>query len=174
MFINPKHAIDQGWIKFPDWMTPEQQQRCVQPNAIDFTLDRLFVVDSSSPAEVTEKSKIMRQLREVTTNSNNQWVIESNQLYDGMSDFYVNVPDNVASLLVVRSTFNRVGIQLNSGLYDSFFSGNAGFTLFNRSGPLVTEPHTRIGQIIFVEADAAGRYAGGYNTAAGQHWAAST
>lgn len=172
MFINPKHAIEQGWVTLPAWMSEEQKTKCIQPNAIDFTIDRLYTVSSSDPALITEHSKQMRSVTEVPVNENGQWVIEPHQLYDGMSDFYVNVPDNVVSWLVIRSTFNRIGLQLTTGLYDSFFSGNAGFTLFNRSGPIITEPHTRIGQLIFAHADAAGRYAGGYNTSNGYHWAA--
>ena len=174
MFVNPKHAIEQGWITFPEWMSTADQDKCIQPNAIDFTLDRLFQIDSQSPASVTETSKQMRTLTEVFPGTDNEWAIDPNQLYDGMSDFYVKVPDNIASWLVIRSTFNRIGLQLTSGLYDSSFCGNIGYTLHNRSGRIITKPHTRIGQIIFVDASAAGRYAGGYNTTIGQHWSSAS
>lgn len=170
MFINPKTVLKEGWITLPAWMTAEQRDKCIQPNALDFTLDALYQVDATSSAHVTESSKQMRTLQQLSPDLDKKWAIESNQLYDGMSDFFVKVPDDVVSWLVIRSTFNRIGLQLTSGLYDSSFEGNIGFALYNRSGRIITEPHTRIGQIVFVHADAAGKYAGGYNTKEGQHW----
>ena len=100
------------------------------------------------------------------------WVFNPNEMYDGMSDFFVSVPEGVACMLINRSSFNRAGVHLNSGLYDSSFQGNIGFTLFNRSQHIVyTQPNTRIGQIIFVHSESVGEYSGGYNTQNGQHWA---
>lgn len=170
MFINPKIALESGWVEFPGWMTSSQRSKCIQPNAIDFTLDRLFTINGSDTATITESSRIMRSVTEIRPD-HNKWQLEQNVLYDGMSDFYVHVPENVAAYLIVRSTFNRVGLLLNAGLYDSGFLGNIGFTLYNRSGTLITSPHTRIGQIIFVDSESSSLYDGNYSTTAGQHWA---
>jgi deoxycytidine triphosphate deaminase len=76
-------------------------------------------------------------------------------------------------MLVVRSTLNRNGLFITSGLYDSFFKGNAGFCLHNRSpGVARIAPHTRVGQIMFVKSEFSGvQYSGTYNTKQGQHWA---
>lgn len=171
MLINPQYAIDQGWIKFPDWMSEEQRKKCVQPNAIDFTLDRLYVIDQSTPAFISEEpsEKVMRQIHDAPC-PDGIWRLDHLGLYDGMSDFYVQVPTDVACDLIIRSTFNRVGVQLSNGMYDTGFEGNIGFTLFNRSGQMGTRPHTRIGQIMFFQSQSEGKYAGGYNTERGQHW----
>lgn len=171
MLISPLVAIDKGWIEFPSYMSEHQKQKCIQPNAIDFTLDHLHVVEDNT-ATITENKKEMRQTHPYElTDVNSNLLIESNVLYDVMSDFYVNVPDNVACKLIIRSTFSRSGILMNNGLYDSGFKGNIGCTLFNMSkGLLITESCTRIGQIMFIESASVGQYSGGYNRKKGEHW----
>lgn len=167
MFISPKEAIDRGWIQFPNWMSEEQKAKCIQPNAIDFTMDRLFVIRPNDNALISEDTRVWHNTVEL---GDSVWTLESNLVYDGMSDFTVTVPEQVACMLINRSSINRLGIHLNCGLYDSGFSGSIGFTLHNRVGKVSIEPHTRVGQIIFIESKSVGLYAGGFNTQAGQHW----
>lgn len=173
MFINPTIALNEGWITFPEWMSEAQRTKCIQPNAIDFTLDSLSELELMGSASITEDVRIMRRTVPVSLRGN-QWLLKPGAVYDGASDFYVRVPEDVAAMLIIRSSFNRVGVHLQSGLYDAGYEGHIGFTLHNRSGDVVTEPHTRVGQIIFVHSDAAGKYAGGYNHAPGTHWQAKT
>lgn len=173
MLINPRYAIEQGWIKFPENMSEEFQNKCVQPNAIDFTLDKLFEVSNERIARITEdkSEKTMQRLIEVEEDRKGLVRMDQFKLYDGMSNFYVDVPEGVACDLIIRSSFNRVGLQLGNGLYDTGFRGNIGFTLFNRGGTVETRLGTRIAQIQFIESQSQGKYAGGYNTDNGQHWA---
>lgn len=164
MFISPQVAIDGGWIS--GFVDPATQ---IQPNAIDFTLDRLFTIDHSQPFHISNDEKMMRGGKEVLPDSNHNWTLTPDTVYDGMSSMYVNIPEGVAALLVIRSTLNRNGLFITSGLYDSMFTGHIGFALHNRSGPAIIERETRVGQIIFVESTSVGGYAGGYNHAPGTH-----
>jgi deoxycytidine triphosphate deaminase len=59
---------------------------------------------------------------------------------------------------------------LVSGLYDSGFKGNIGAVLHTGTAYATIEVGVRIGQIMFIESKSVGTYAGGYNTADGQHW----
>ena len=168
MFINPKIAIENGWIT--GIVNPEKQ---IQPNAIDFTLDKLFTINDFNTFIIDEDSKKMRGGVEVNswqgrTTEREYWTIEKG-VYDGMSDIYVDVPDGVACMLIIRSTFNRNGIFLTSGLYDSGFKGHIGFAIHNRGGRAQIGVGTRFGQIIFVESENALQYAGGYNHEAGEY-----
>ena len=171
MFINPKTAIENGWIK--GIADPEKQ---IQPNAIDFTLDKLYQIASDTTFVVSEQGKQMRSNYELKAAEDRRnpelsfWQLQPQSVYDGMSNMYVTVPDGVAVQLIIRSTFNRNGLFLTSGLYDSGFEGNIGFALHNRSGEAKVAVGTRVGQIIFVESDSHGKYAGGYNTEDGEHW----
>lgn len=171
MIISPSEALKNGWITWPEWMAPLRAEKSIQPNAIDFTLDKLFSVDATSVVTITESTRTFRNNVEIKPNAKNEWELLPGQLYDGMSDFYVSVPQDVACILIIRSSFNRNGISLTSGLYDSGFKGNIGFTLHNRSGKLITAPNTRVGQIMFVSAKSVGQYQGIYNADNGTHWA---
>ena len=51
-----------------------------------------------------------------------------------MSDFFVTVPAGLAAFLIVRSTLNRNGIFITSGLYDQGFSNNIGFVMQKSDG----------------------------------------
>lgn len=175
MLINPKEAIEKGWIK---GLVDLKKQ--IQPNAIDFTLDKLFSVDKNTPFFLSEANKSMRKFKEIAATEfavpgysmikELAWELAPNTIYDGTSDVYVEVPEGVAVKLIIRSTLNRNGIFLTSGLYDSGFKGNVGFMLHNRSGYAYIAPGTRVGQIEFYKSDSAGLYAGGYNTKEGEHF----
>lgn len=170
MFINPKIAIDQGWIQ--GIQNPDKQ---VQPNAIDFTLDTLMRVDSDSrmrKARVSEEGKTMRGLHQVQPSDmyNGAWNLDHGAVYDGTSVMYVDVPEGVAAILYTRSTLARNGVFLLSGLYDSGYKGHIGFTIYPVGGDIEIVPGTRVGQIAFVSADSAKLYAGGWNHAEGTHY----
>jgi deoxycytidine triphosphate deaminase len=184
MFISPITAIENGWVKFPDYMTQTQKDNCIQPNALDFTLDHVFTIDATHPFYFSETYKRHRGgytlLPRQTLPSDSSdgldglgqyWSLEANSAYDGLSDFYITVPKDVAALFIVRSTLNRNGLFITSGLYDSGFQGSCGVVIHNRSGVAYIAPHTRIGQLMFVKSESSGIvYAGGYNTKTGQHW----
>jgi deoxycytidine triphosphate deaminase len=170
MFLNPQTAIDEGWVT--KITNPELQ---VQPNAIDFTLDTVHTVHTQDTFIITEQYKQMRGVVEThpvpsrKNPSEEFWHLSANSIHDGISKMYVNLPEGVAALLIIRSTFNRNGIFLTSGLYDSGFSGHISFMIHNRSGLAKIGKGTRIGQIIFVESNNVGLYSGGWNHAEGTH-----
>lgn len=177
MIINPRIAIQEGWIT---GIKNEETQ--IQPNAIDFTLDRLFHISHNDfiicvDPETNKEVKQMRGVVEMSAIEDRRskkiefFHLSARATFDGMSDVYVTIPDKVAALLIVRSSYNRNGIFLTSGLYDSGFKGNVSFTLHNLShGSAKIQKGMRIGQIVFIEADNIGLYAGGYNTNRGEHW----
>ena len=169
MIINPNTAINNGWIS--GLTNPEKQ---IQPNAIDFQIDRLFTINEKKTFVISEERKSMRGGEEVKSFENSDgetfWRLLPNSVYDAMSNIHVQVPDDVAATLIIRSTFNRNGIFLTSGLYDAGFDGSCGFAIHNRSGEAFIAPGTRIGQIMFWTADSSGKYEGQYNTEKGAHW----
>ena len=165
MIIKPKTAIEKGWIT---GLTNLEKQ--VQPNAIDFTADKAFDVGQKE-FYVSETHKQMRGGEQVFPLSTffeakcrNTWCLAGGEMLDFLSNVYVDLPKGVAAQLVIRSTLARNGLQLVSGLYDSGFKGHIGFLLHNRHKfeALIAEG-TRVGQIIFMQADSAGGYAGDYN-----------
>lgn len=164
MFINPKIAVEQGWIT--GIKHPDQQ---IQPNAIDFTLDALKELQAETPAMVSEDGKTMRKLRDFYT-IRGSWHMYRNTVYDGTSDMYVTLPDGIAAVLYTRSTLARNGVFLLSGLYDSGYKGHIGFTMYPIGGNIEIAQGTRVGQIAFMAADSAKLYAGGWNHDSGTHY----
>lgn len=161
--INPKVALEKGWIS--GVKDPAKQ---VQPNAIDFTLDRAFKINDYIPFTITEEQKTMKGSTELTPWDFKDglvgWRIEDNEMLDGLSSVYCDLPEGICAQLVIRSSLARNGLLLTSGLYDSGFKGHVGFVIHNRSSLYcILGEGVRVGQIFLFQADSAGMYAGGYN-----------
>lgn len=169
MFINPKEAIKNGWIQgnIPD--------KNIQPNAIDFALDEIKLVTcNNAPPFVGERKKEMSPLLDVLPmfrgDGTQFWSLDSGRVYDGTSNFYVDLPSGIAAILYTRSTLTRNGVILASGLYDSGFKGHIGFTIYPLAHTIELEIGVRVGQIAFVSSESAGLYAGGWNHEQGTHY----
>lgn len=166
MIINPLKAIEEGWIT--GIADPETQ---IQPNGIDFTADQAFRIHSHHPFYVGNDEKVMRGAVEDATGDywigktrvTNSWRILNGGSLDILSNMYVDLPEDVAALLLPRSTLVRNGLFMSNGLFDSGFVGHLGSIIHNRLGVAYIERGVRVGQIVFVEAEAAKMYAGGYN-----------
>lgn len=168
MFISPKQAIEEGWIK--GIKNPDTQ---IQPNAIDFTIDRVFSISPerfiiSTNKETQKELKQMRGGVELHPVADRRTGVEffhlfANMPHDILSDVYVNVPPGICAMLATRSTFVRNGLFVVSGLYDSGFHGHLGCVLHNASGEALVERGTRVGQVIFVKSESVHLYAGSYN-----------
>lgn len=173
MFLSPKLAIQEGWVKFPSYVTePSMEEKYIQPNALDITIDKMYEVSNYENIQpsITEDSKLMLKWQEVL---GPYFFLRPSVMYDVLSDFYVEIPQGVAAMLIIRSSFSRNCVRLSSGLYDSGFKGNIGFSLINHgSSPLQTITGTRVAQIAFVASDSVKEYAGGWNHVAGEHWGA--
>lgn len=175
MLINPRYAIEQGWITWNDKVVDIEKH--IQPNAIDF--DCAWLYEAANPTEMaflTEQGKKLRSLVPVEPKVYDGvglcWKLEPRKNYDASSNFHLKVPENVACKLVIRSTLSRSNLLLSSGLFDSGFGGQAACALINNGdGPFLLGVDTRIGQIEFWKSDSEGTYKGGYNHEQGTHWA---
>ncbi len=172
MFINPNEAIENGWILFPEWMSIEYREKCIQPNALDITADVISKIVSNPevPAFLSETQKQFHQFQICSPDSQGFIDLESKEVYDVHSDFYVSIPTGVAAELTIRSTLNRAGLALNSGIWDSGYVGHLGMIIYNRSGLFKLALHTRVCQIKFIRSDSVGLYAGGYNHSRDTLW----
>jgi deoxycytidine triphosphate deaminase len=184
MLLNPQQLVDKQVVK---------GTVSVQPNAVDFTIDSVNVIEPTLAYISNDKSLvqhatqlklelkdaydlkptygILHEARELEQGQVFGWLLKPKHEYDVTSDVYVEVPEGMAAFLVARSTFNRNGVTLTSGLYDSGFKGNIGFVLHTGNTPVFVEQGSFVGQIYFTDSQNAGTYAGGYNTKDGQHWA---
>jgi deoxycytidine triphosphate deaminase len=174
MFINPKTAIENGWITWNDNIS--DIKKYIQPNAIDFDCSSIMCMSNPDDryAFLSEDSKSMANWDKLHTTGNDTyghvWYLERDNFYDFTSNFYVDLPRGVAAELIIRSTLNRNGTFLTSGLYDSGFKGQIAGMLHIRGCKILLAPNTRIGQIKFIQSDSVELYAGGYNHTKDTHW----
>ena len=182
MIINPNKIIETQAIKGTYRM---------EPNAFDFTADKVLAINSNMLYYSNNKANVIHRTRSeikthddtsllrvygysddktITPEGKKGWILSRGLSYDITSNVYVEVPEGMAAFIVGRSTGNRNGIIITSGLYDSGYKGHIGCTLHNHCGDTYLEEGTFIGQIVFMDADSAKLYAGGYNNAVGEHW----
>ena len=159
MFINPKQAIEEGWLR-------NVEESWIQPNAVDIPMTELYKLDTGSVFEVFHNDKTHRD-RAFHAARNGIWTLKQG-LYDFISTVYVDMPHGYVGWLRTRSTFNRNGCMVHSGLYDSGFSGPVCGMLYNHGGTTKVEAGFCVAQFIIGVSDSYGTYAGGYNTEEGK------
>lgn len=173
MITSPLTVIEKGWLTFPSWMTDKQKQDCIQQVGIDITLDRCFMVDSSVVAVLSENGRNFKPVAEMVPHTEDGFYnLHQGYNYDWSSDFTVNVPEDRCALIVVRSSLNRVGGGITSGIFDPSYVGSVAGALRLFAGSVNIERHARIAQIIFIKAESATQYNGIYNNLdTSKHWA---
>lgn len=131
----------------------------IQPNAIDLRVEKIFKIDSCTFA-INEKEKHHRGSKEVKS-YNNTWTLEPGS-YEVVMSNQVVVGDGEAGFLIARSTLNRNGVFITSGLYDSGFAGNLAGVMHVTCGPMIVDVGTRIAQFLLFKAETMHQYKGDY------------
>jgi len=172
MIISPIKAIEEGWI------VGNITDEMIQPNGIDFTLNKLYQLDPyPSPFMLSLTSKQHTAWHDYNPDNavtigdvtEARWHIKKNEHYDFQSDLRVTLPRDVTALLIIRSTLARNGMFITSGLYDSGFDGQIGGQLRSGNVPGFISVGARIGQIVFMESQSSKSYSGSYQSKK-EHW----
>ena len=74
----------------------------------------------------------------------------------------ISVGDGEAGFVITRSTLNRNGVFLTSGLYDTGYEGVMAGVMHVSIGPMKIKPGTRVGQYLSWKAEALSSYDGDY------------
>lgn len=126
---------------------------CVQPDAVDLRVGRIYRLDTNSIATLTEKSKTHAVRTEVLPNEDGMFVL-TRGAYVVELDHRIKVGDDECGWVVSRSTLMRNGIYLHSCLYDSGYVGPmiCGLNVVGVDTFLL-EAHARIGQYVCTKVD---------------------
>ena len=143
--------------------TFEQDQ--VQPNAVDIKIEKIFKI-KNTPFIISEDEKTHRETEEVLPEEEGKtgqfwWNLEPGT-YEIKFHGNVFIADNEAGMVIVRSSFNRNGIYLTTGLYDSGYKGVMAGCLHVTAGPAKIKKGTRIGQFLLFHAECLNLYDGDY------------
>lgn len=131
-----------------------------QPNAVDLRVDKIFNM-GTGVFEISDDHKTHRQgSTPVDLDSEGYYNLEAGD-YEVIMENIISVGENEAGWVITRSTLNRNGLFLTSGLYDSGYNGVMAGVL-HCNGPARIQKGTRIGQYLSFEAESLSSYDGDY------------
>ena len=131
-----------------------------QPNAIDLRVDKVFKVNDGL-FEVSNEHKKHRGSIEIKPDLEGYFNLPIGH-YEVVMENIINVGQGEAGWVITRSTLNRNGLFLTSGLYDSGYHGAMAGMLHVTVGQARIKKGTRIGQYLSFDAESLGMYDGDY------------
>lgn len=132
----------------------------VQPNAVDLRLGKVLMIRPST-FTITEDEKIHRGAAELQPDNNGYFVLPQGS-YEVVMENIIEVGEGEAGWVITRSTLNRNGVHLTSGLYDSGYRGVMAATMHVNAGPMRIKKGTRIGQYLSFNSESLHMYDGSY------------
>lgn len=136
------------------------QEGDVQPNAIDLRVSKIFKINEGL-FTIDEEQKVHRGSEEIDVGEDGYWYLEPGT-YEVIMSNIVDVADGEDGFVITRSTLNRNGVFLTSGLYDAGYKGNMAAAIHVSTGPMKIKPDTRIGQYLCFKAETLHKYDGDY------------
>ena len=132
----------------------------IQPNAVDLRLGKVLWI-SSNEFLIDEEQKVHRGTVEMKVDDDGYYRLEPGH-YEVVMQNKITVGYGEAGWVITRSTLNRNGVFLTSGLYDTGYSGVMAGVMHVTVGPMRIKPGTRIGQYLCFAAQALKEYNGSY------------
>ena len=130
-----------------------------QPNAVDLRVSKIFKMDGQFL--ISEDKKVHRSTEELIPDEKDWWSLDTG-VYEIVMENIVSVGEGYAGFVITRSTLNRNGVFITSGLYDSGYHGVMAGALHVRGGKTYIKKGTRVGQFIMFEAETLSLYDGSY------------
>jgi deoxycytidine triphosphate deaminase len=132
----------------------------VQPNAVDLRLGKVFKI-KDNVFTIDEDQKVHRGSEEFEPWSDGYYYLTPGS-YEVVMENEIHVGPDEAGFVITRSTLNRNGCFLTSGLYDTGYNGVMAGVLHVNCGIMRIKPGTRIGQYLNWKAEAVSSYDGDY------------
>lgn len=136
------------------------QEGDVQPNAVDLRVGKVFRI-LNADFVIDEEQKKHRGSVPVEVGEDGYWKLEPGH-YEVIMENTITVAQGEAGFVITRSTLNRNGVFLTSGLYDSGYDGVMAGVMHVSVGAMKIKPGTRIGQYLSWKAQCVGLYDGDY------------
>lgn len=131
-----------------------------QPNAVDLRLGKVFKINDNV-FTIDETQKVHRGSEEFEPWQDGYYYLTPGS-YEVSMENVIHVGDDEAGFVITRSTLNRNGCFLTSGLYDSGYHGVMAGVLHVNCGLMRIAPGTRIGQYLSWKAESNHLYDGDY------------
>jgi deoxycytidine triphosphate deaminase len=156
--VNPKHILEQNVVYSKDMSINESEQ--LQQSGIDLRLKKAYRITGAAEFRLTtsvKPSAIELQLVD------NCYLFKAGEQYslDFVED--VSVPEDMAALIINRSSINRNVGFCTSGLFDPGYRSQGGCgAMFRPTIDVKIEKGFRMAQIVFFRSEAASLYNGQY------------
>lgn len=132
-----------------------------QPNAVDLRLDKVYKIKKDVFEISNEHKKHRGTDYELKPDHQGYFFLEPGS-YEVVMSNIIHVGENEAGWVITRSTLNRNGLFLTSGLYDSGYHGVMAGVLHVGIGPARIKKGSRVGQFLLFEAESLSSYDGDY------------
>lgn len=132
-----------------------------QPNAVDLRLDKVYKIKKDVFEISNEHKKHRGTDYELKPDHQGYFFLEPGS-YEVVMSNIIHVGENEAGWVITRSTLNRNGLFLTSGLYDSGYHGVMAGVLHVSIGPARIKKGSRVGQFLLFEAESLSSYDGDY------------
>jgi deoxycytidine triphosphate deaminase len=132
----------------------------IQPNAIDLRLDKVFAIESKT-FSLSENHKIHRGVVQPPMIDEYTYFLQKGS-YEITMQGEIEIGPDEAGWVITRSTLNRNGIFITSGLYDSAYHGIMAACMHVNCGTMEITRGTRVAQMIIFKAEALKQYNGSY------------
>lgn len=133
----------------------------LQPNAVDLRVAKIFAINPTV-FEISNDHKKHRTGQEILPHPADGYFTLAPGSYEVVMENLIRVGKGEAGWVITRSTLNRNGCFLTSGLYDSGYHGAMAAVLHVTIGPARIRQGTRIGQYLNFDAEALSAYNGDY------------
>ena len=131
-----------------------------QPNAVDLRLGKVFKIQPNL-FELSNDHKKHRGTEELLPDGEGFFTLHPGS-YEVVMENIIQVGENEAGWVITRSTLNRNGCFITSGLYDTGYHGVMAGVLHVTIGDVRIKKGTRLGQYLCFDAESLRAYDGDY------------
>lgn len=132
----------------------------VQPNAVDLRVAKIYSINNDVFI-IDEEQKKHRGSIILEPDYDGYWTLMPGT-YEIVMENIIEVGEDEAGWVITRSTLNRNGCFITSGLYDSGYHGVMAGALHVTKGPMRMKPGTRVGQFLLFKSETLKQYDGDY------------
>ena len=138
------------------------EENQIQPNAVDLKIKQVSLITGGKVCLVGNIKQHAERVA-IKPNGDGHYILTEGK-YDILFDGKVVVGDSEAGFLITRSSLNRNGITISSGLYDTGYNSVIGGVLHVPSNTtLIVGKNERLAQFLLFDADTLHNYDGVYN-----------
>jgi len=136
----------------------------LQPNGFDFTVWKIFrFANAAGKIAFDNSERELPETYEIKFNENN-WIYLPKGYYKIILNEKLNIPKDVMAIGAPRSSLLRVGVSVETAIWDAGYSGRSECLLivFNEAGFYIKK-NARVVQLIFIKISKVSRSGKSYN-----------